>query len=91
MRVALIGCGAIGTALLELVQAFRFGDRAWGVQFHVEADRPLVEAFVGEWPEQADDPAALVAEADQRLDALAPTATSVLGRFAALVDGRDGR
>lgn len=66
-------------------QAFRVGDRAWGIQFHVEADRPLVEAFVGEWPHQAADPAALLAEADDRLAALAPTAELLLGRFAASI------
>lgn len=27
-------------------QAFRFGDRAWGVQFHMELDRPLLEAWI---------------------------------------------
>jgi GMP synthase-like glutamine amidotransferase len=67
-------------------QAFRVGARAWGIQFHVEADGPLVESFVGEWPQQATDPAALLAQADDRLAALAPTAESVLGRFAALID-----
>lgn len=66
-------------------QAFRVGSTAWGIQFHVEADRSLVDSFVGEWPEQADDPTALLAEADERLAALAPTAGSVLGRFAALI------
>lgn len=66
-------------------QAFRVGTRAWGIQFHVEADLPLVESFVGEWPQQADDPEGLLAEADERLAALAPTAESVLGRFAALI------
>jgi GMP synthase-like glutamine amidotransferase len=72
-------------------QAFRVGARAWGIQFHVEADRPLVEAFVGEWPQQADDPAALLSEADARLAALAPTASSVLGRFAAMTAGGGDR
>ena len=27
-------------------QAFRVGDRAWGVQFHMELDRPLLEAWI---------------------------------------------
>ena len=66
-------------------QAFRVGDRAWGLQFHVEADEPLVAAFLAEWPHQADDPDSIAAEAPARLGALAPVTDAVLGGFAALV------
>jgi GMP synthase-like glutamine amidotransferase len=34
-------------------QAFRVGDRAWGLQFHVEIDLVAVEAFVGSFPDDA--------------------------------------
>lgn len=30
-------------------QAFRVGGRCWGLQFHVETDRPMVEAWVREY------------------------------------------
>jgi len=68
-------------------QAFRVGRRAWGLQFHVEADRPLTEAFVSEWPEQArhlpGGADSIVVEADERLAALGPVTAAILGRFAA--------
>lgn len=38
-------------------QAFRVGDSAYGLQFHLEADRPLIERWVDRWPE-ADTPVA---------------------------------
>jgi GMP synthase (glutamine-hydrolysing) len=34
-------------------QAFRVGDSAWGVQFHMELDRPLLEAWIASSPESA--------------------------------------
>jgi GMP synthase-like glutamine amidotransferase len=76
-------------------QAYRVGRRAWGVQFHAEADRPLVEAFVAEWPGEArhlaGGAAGIVAECDERLAALAPVTASFLGRFAATASAGDGR
>jgi GMP synthase-like glutamine amidotransferase len=74
-------------------QAFRVGRRAWGVQFHVEADRALVEAFVDEWPRQAERAGGpgtaerIRSEAAARLEALRPATDAVLGGFAALVSG----
>lgn len=32
-------------------QAFRVGDSVYGLQFHLEADRPLIERWVDRWPE----------------------------------------
>ena len=40
-------------------QAFRVGESCYGLQFHLEADRPLIERWVDRWP------AADVATADQ--------------------------
>lgn len=34
-------------------QAFRVGDTAWGVQFHMELDRPLLEAWIAASPESS--------------------------------------
>jgi GMP synthase-like glutamine amidotransferase len=76
-------------------QAFRVGHRAWGIQFHLEADRSLVEAFTAEWPTEArhleGGAAGIVAEADVRLAALAPVTASILGRFASTASGECGR
>ena len=76
-------------------QAFRVGRRAWGIQFHLEADRPLVEAFAAEWPTEArhldGGAAGIVAEADDRLATLAPVTGSILGRFASTASGHRGR
>ena len=89
--------GAVRLASSELYpnQAFRVGRRAWGIQFHLEADRALVEAFAAEWPSEAHHldggAAGIVAEADARLAALAPVTGSILGRFASTASGDGGR
>jgi len=72
-------------------QAFRLGPAAWGLQFHLEADRSVVDAFASSALADGEDPAVvepIVAEADARLAALAPVCDVVLGRFAALVAAR---
>lgn len=72
-------------------QAFRIGPVAWGLQFHLEADRGVVDAFVASALADGEDPAVvepIVADADARLAALGPVSDVVLGRFAALVAGR---
>jgi GMP synthase (glutamine-hydrolysing) len=49
-------------------QAFRLGDRAWGVQFHPEVTRELVHEWSGLAPEQVDgDVETLRAETDERI------------------------
>jgi GMP synthase-like glutamine amidotransferase len=76
-------------------QAFRVGRRAWGIQFHLEADLALIEAFAAEWPAEArhldGGAAGILAEADARLAALAPVTGSILGRFASTASGDDRR
>lgn len=74
-------------------QAFRCGARAWGVQFHLEIDRPAVAAFLDAFGADAvgsgTTAEAVAAEADRALSALAPHSTLVLARFAALVAAHD--
>ncbi|MFT4267938.1 MAG: glutamine amidotransferase [Xenophilus sp.] len=66
-------------------QAFRFGETAWGVQFHPEFDadamRGYVDALAGE----------LAAEAPRRRAAVRPTpeAAGLLARFAGIVVRRE--
>jgi GMP synthase-like glutamine amidotransferase len=59
-------------------QAFRVGDGAWGIQFHVEVDEPAVDAFV----RQFDGDPAISAGAPSQLDLLRPVRTALLDRFA---------
>jgi GMP synthase-like glutamine amidotransferase len=75
-------------------QAFRIGERAWGLQFHVEVDSGAVSAFVDAFDAEAiaggGDPAVIQAEADAALADLAPVRDLIVGRFADLVE-RAGR
>jgi GMP synthase (glutamine-hydrolysing) len=79
-------------------QAFRFGERAWGVQFHFEVDRAGVDAWlrVAEpslervWKRGAND---VRSELDNFLDAQQQRARRLFAAFARaavrLADGRD--
>jgi GMP synthase-like glutamine amidotransferase len=63
-------------------QAFRVGERAWGIQFHVEADA----AMIGRWAASAGDevaPGVLERTVDE-LDDVAEVWGEVLRRFARL-------
>jgi len=70
-------------------QAFRVGNAAWGLQFHLEVDHEAVEAFLTAFADEAGAAAAgpdsIRAEAPGALAALAPHRTTVLSRFASLV------
>jgi GMP synthase (glutamine-hydrolysing) len=41
-------------------QAYRLGDRTWGIQFHAEITRPMLELWVDEGPSELPKPAAEV-------------------------------
>jgi GMP synthase-like glutamine amidotransferase len=74
------------------VQAFRLGERAWGLQFHIECDT----AMVADWarsgaPVLADlgrDPADVVAAADAVMIDMEEVWQPFAARFAALALGR---
>lgn len=70
------------------VQAFRVGDSAWGLQFHLEADAAAVDAFVTAFPQEAATAPGLREAAPVELAGAAPHRDSVFGRFAALVAAR---
>jgi GMP synthase-like glutamine amidotransferase len=74
-------------------QAFRSGDRAWGLQFHLEVDGRAVASFLdafGADTEQAGTTAAAIAGATAAaLVSLEPHRTRVLARFAELVVAHD--
>lgn len=74
-------------------QAFRLGARAWGLQFHLEVDRPAVAAFLDAFGADArdagSDPESIQADSDAALAVLEPHRTGVLARFAGLVAAHD--
>lgn len=70
------------------VQAYRVGERTWGLQFHVEATRPLLEewtvAGASELEARAVRPAAVMGTGSQRAEQLL-LATRIGDRFARAV------
>lgn len=72
-------------------QAFRIGDAAWGLQFHVEATSGMVAAWAAADSEnlarEGREPAEVVAEVQQAEAALENAGMPVARRFAALVTG----
>jgi GMP synthase (glutamine-hydrolysing) len=80
----------LGTGDDVHLQAFRIGDRAWGLQFHFEIDRAELgiwldaagEDVVREWGKTS---AEVREEADRFLDTQESRATELFGRFGELV------
>ncbi|KAB1142350.1 methyltransferase domain-containing protein [Streptomyces luteolifulvus] len=68
------------------VQAFRIGGSAWGLRFHLEADKAAVDAFAAAFPDEAAPD--LQESAPAELAALAPHRDDVFERFATLVASR---
>jgi GMP synthase-like glutamine amidotransferase len=65
-------------------QAFRVGDKAWGIQFHVEADPDMVTRWAAS---AADVPDGLLDRTIDELDEVAEVWGEVLRRFARLAVG----
>lgn len=70
-------------------QAFRIGDRAWGLQFHLEVDEKAVESFLSAFGDEAIEAGTSVTEIRSNtptaLARLIPHRDKVLSRFAAFV------
>lgn len=75
-------------------QAFRVGERAWGLQLHVEVDESTVAQFLESTPQDAahvaGGAAALLAETPRAVADLEPVQRLVFGRFADLVASGGG-
>ncbi len=78
-------------------QAFRVGDHAWGLQFHLEMTPGMVEAWLSEPHNRRElahlddiDPRAIRAATPHEFPKLAPFARRVLSRFAALCRRQGG-
>ncbi len=76
-------------------QMFRVGERAWGLQFHIETPaemlRSWAQADAASLSELGLDPALVVERAVAELPAVAELWRPVLARFAAVVRGEDPR
>jgi GMP synthase (glutamine-hydrolysing) len=69
-------------------QAFRLGDRVWGVQFHPEVTREMVYEWAGWAPDQVDGGAdAMLAETDRRISEWNETGRRLCLAFLAQADG----
>ena len=81
--------GAVALASSEKtpLQAFRYGDNAYGLLFHIEPDAAIVTGLVREFAAELEegrvDGAAIIAAANQRIAAIADLAEMVFGRWAA--------
>lgn len=76
-------------------QAFRYGERAWGLQFHAEITPTLIEDWLEEPAGRCEiealayiDPAEVRRGTDEGMKKLGPFAETVFGRFAELCVGR---
>ncbi len=74
-------------------QAFRLGDRAWGLQFHLETPAEMVQGWAASDAdgvrEAGQDPEALAARTVAELAEVEEVWRPVLERFAALAAGHD--
>ena len=81
------GAVPLASSTLTPLQAFRYGSRAWGVQFHLEVDEEVLGAMMSgeaELVEAGVDPSHLRAEAKRELPRLREIARGVFARWAAL-------
>ena len=68
-------------------QAFRLGDTAWAVQFHPEVDRPILEQWLAEAPEEVPGSAAeFLAEFDRQADVWEELGRALGGNFVEAAD-----
>jgi hypothetical protein len=71
-------------------QAFRFGARAWGLQFHLEADEGIIRGWITRYEDQLRaaciDPGSLARETSQRADLHRRQAVAFGRAFASVVE-----
>ena len=82
------GAVPLASTTLTPLQAFRFGPRAWGVQFHLETDEDVLGAMLtgtAELREAGVDAEHLRDQAARELPRLRDIAVPIFSRFAALL------
>jgi len=89
------GAVHLASSALTERQAFRYGDDAYGLLFHLEVDQPqvaaMVAAFADELAAAAIPPASILDGAPRHLDTLGPLGAAVFDRFAARVAAHEQR
>jgi GMP synthase (glutamine-hydrolysing) len=82
------GAVALASSTITPLQAFRYGERAWGAQFHPEMNAELLQAFIetgaADLDEAGVDPSALLAAAPRELPRLAQISAPLFQRWLAL-------
>src|SRR5438105_8079777 len=77
--------GAVELARSDVcTQAFRLGDRAWGIQFHAEVTGPQVEGWIDEEP--GATPPGLADETREKIDAWSDLGRSLCRSFLELAE-----
>ena len=83
------GAVALAATAMTPLQAFRTGPRAWGVQFHLETDPPVLQAMLDSGEEELREAGAasatIRAGAKAALPPLRELALRIFGRWAALL------
>lgn len=72
-----------------LSQAYRLGERAWGVQFHPEITAPQIEAWIADAPGDVGDAAALRATTRERIAGWNRLGRELCGAFLAAASTED--
>jgi GMP synthase (glutamine-hydrolysing) len=88
------GATVLGTGDDVHLQAFRIGDRAWGVQFHFEIDRAELELWLAAAGEDVvrawgKTTAQVLEESDRFLETQEERAVALFGRFGDVVRSAD--
>lgn len=86
------GAVLLATGATVRNQALRLGEVTWATQFHFEVDRPEIERWLAEDPEDVEDvwgksPGRILAEADELLEEHEAKGRQVFARFARLAAG----
>ncbi|MFL5311269.1 MAG: type 1 glutamine amidotransferase [Myxococcales bacterium] len=83
------GAVSLASSAMTPLQAFRVGPRAWGIQFHLETDRQVLDAMLDSGADDlrdaGADAAAIRASAADELPRLRESALRIFGRWAALL------
>jgi GMP synthase (glutamine-hydrolysing) len=79
------GAAPLASSTLTPLQAFRFGERAWGIQFHLEMNEPVLRTMLqsgaAELAENGVDPDLLLAQSRRELPRLQQIAAHVFSRW----------
>lgn len=79
------GAVPLASTTMTPLQAFRFGHRAWGVQFHLETDAEVLQAMAGSGELSPEEAEPILAAGPRELPRLAKIAEPVFAKWAALL------